>query len=252
MKKIGINSNIFRIIAIFAVILDHIGVFFASEITENTYYVFRLIGRIAMPMFAFLLVQGFFHTKDIIKYIKRLFVAGAITQILVFILYTVNIQYFPEYIVTKDILNVNIILSFAVILIILKFLDMILNMCKQKEVQKKEIIIYTMAIVCLLVLYFVVEFDYSYYLVIYSILIYFTEKIKDKITKKQYYLIYVIIMVLFLSMYSNKLEWFAILSLPFIMLYNGKRNNKNKILNICFYAFYPIQYLIIYLIAMIR
>ena len=67
----GITGSTLKLIALVSMLLDHIGaVLIAAPIP---YYMLRLIGRIAFPVFCFLLVEGFFHTKNLNKYAVRLF-----------------------------------------------------------------------------------------------------------------------------------------------------------------------------------
>jgi len=68
-----LNSSqieLFKWLAIFAMILDHVGfLLFPNEIE------FRIIGRVAFPLFAFVLIHNYlFFTRDKIKFIQRLFV----------------------------------------------------------------------------------------------------------------------------------------------------------------------------------
>ena len=42
------------------------------------FYVLRIIGRIAAPLFLFMIVEGLHHTRSKPKYILRLYVAGVI------------------------------------------------------------------------------------------------------------------------------------------------------------------------------
>ncbi|MBP3544518.1 MAG: hypothetical protein J6J86_09845, partial [Lachnospiraceae bacterium] len=86
--KKGLAGSTLKIIAIITMFIDHIGaaIFENNEITmcvmakgEHAYVIWgladlvlRLIGRIAFPIFCFLLVEGFLHTRDVKKYALRL------------------------------------------------------------------------------------------------------------------------------------------------------------------------------------
>ena len=61
-------------------IIDHSGDAFNPILGYNTLY-FNVIGRIAFPLFCFLLVEGYRHTSNLKKYMLRLFIAALISQI---------------------------------------------------------------------------------------------------------------------------------------------------------------------------
>ena len=44
------------------------------------YNMFRIIGRIAFPIYSFLIVQGFMHTKNVGNYILRLFIFAFVSE----------------------------------------------------------------------------------------------------------------------------------------------------------------------------
>lgn len=78
MKKITVLSNSWiKIIAIVSMTLDHIGVYLVQYSNNVGFlgglgFVFRTIGRLALPLFVFLAVEGALNTKSIGKYILRL------------------------------------------------------------------------------------------------------------------------------------------------------------------------------------
>lgn len=106
MKK-GISGSTLKFIAIFAMLIDHIaaavimrllmqnGLNELNAAEESTvlqwlsengtlYYVYiimRMIGRIAFPIFCFLLVEGYLHTHDVKKYALRLGAFALLSEI---------------------------------------------------------------------------------------------------------------------------------------------------------------------------
>jgi hypothetical protein len=62
--------------------IDHIAAMgLLSSFPQITYEIFRGVGRIAAPLFLFILVQGLRHTRSKPKYIFRLYVAAVLIEI---------------------------------------------------------------------------------------------------------------------------------------------------------------------------
>ena len=57
-------------------LIDHVGLVFADNFGRE----FRVIGRIAFPVFVFLVAEGFSHTKSPAKFLARLFVFAVISE----------------------------------------------------------------------------------------------------------------------------------------------------------------------------
>lgn len=47
----------------------------------NVYFVLRKVGRLAFPIYCFLLVEGFFHTKNVAKYFRNCFLFAVISEL---------------------------------------------------------------------------------------------------------------------------------------------------------------------------
>ena len=80
-----------KYIALLSMLLDHIGVIFQSNLSKNMYFVLRAAGRLSFPLFSFILVEGFFHTKNRKKYQQRLFIFALLSELP----YDLAFQYIP-------------------------------------------------------------------------------------------------------------------------------------------------------------
>ncbi len=91
VQRRGISGSTLKIIAIIAMLIDHIGAVVVLGFLQHAwygkrlvtlYYVMRLlIGRIAFPIFCFLLVEGFAHTRNVKKYALRLLGFALISEL---------------------------------------------------------------------------------------------------------------------------------------------------------------------------
>ena len=69
------DTGILKIIAFISMLIDHIGYVFFPD-----YIFFRIIGRLAFPIFAYCLVTGFIYTKNIKKYVIRVLLFAVFSQ----------------------------------------------------------------------------------------------------------------------------------------------------------------------------
>lgn len=74
-ERLALNTFSLKVIAVVAMTLDHIRVYFPFLPVQ-----LRWFGRLPIPIFMFLTIEGFFHTKDRKEYMKRLYFAGIVTQ----------------------------------------------------------------------------------------------------------------------------------------------------------------------------
>lgn len=86
-----------KYIALFSMLLDHIGVIFRASLSKNIYFLLRAVGRLSFPLFCFILVEGFFHTKNRKKYQQRLFVFALLAELP----YDLAFHYLPDGVISS-------------------------------------------------------------------------------------------------------------------------------------------------------
>ena len=70
------SSFVLKIIAIISMLVDHSG-----YLIFNSFSFMNYIGRLAFPIFAFLITEGYIHTSNLKKYFLRLLIFAVISQI---------------------------------------------------------------------------------------------------------------------------------------------------------------------------
>ena len=182
-----------------------------------------MLGRIAFPIFAFLLVEGFFNTKNRKNYLLYLLGFAIISEV-PFDLFVTKTFFNPRF-------N-NVLFSLSLALITIWIIDII----KTKIKKSPRIIWYTISlfivtIMCFISMFLSVDYDYHAILIVYFFYIFYNKPILSSIFG-------------YLSIFK---EVWATLGFGFILTYNGKRGKQSKILNYCFY---PVHLLILGLLRM--
>ena len=239
MNKIKfINSNLLKILAIIFMLLDHL---WATIIPGNQWM--TNVGRLAFPIFAFLIVEGFTHTSDLNKYIKRLFIFALISEIPFNLIYTGS-WIFP--------FHQNVMFTLLLGLLCISEMDKVKN---NKEIKSRIKSIFKLVLYLLIsIIGFV---DYVITVVLTIIVFYIFKDFKYAWLGQLISLIFLyivffkgqsIVINIFDFEYFLPLQSIGILSLIPIWLYNGKKGKKNKLIQYIFYCFYPVHMLAIYLI----
>lgn len=89
-----ISGSTLKLIAVISMLIDHtahilradvsfmrFSLFSIGERNITVYYIMRMLGRIAFPIFCFLIAEGVANTKNIKKYMARLFIFAVISEI---------------------------------------------------------------------------------------------------------------------------------------------------------------------------
>lgn len=221
------NSFYLKIIAIILMLIDHLSVILPQEIGM----ICKIIGRLAFPIFAFLLVEGYFYTKNIKKYISRLVIFGAISQI-PYIFYFHNGY-------------LNIFFTLATGLVTMYISDYKFHNKKDTNTEIQVILI-----VGIMILAEILHIEYGIYGIM-TILIF--KLLKDDfkgIVRGQALINGVYCLMAFITSVNWLVlsQGLAVLALPIIKKYN---NEKGKSLKYFFYVFYPLHITILYFIKIL-
>lgn len=229
------SSLIIKLIALLTMTIDHAGVI----IFENN-LIFRYFGRISFPLFSFLLVEGYLHTKNnkrrLIRYLLSILLLALLSEPIY------DYLFFGEYFVF---VNQNVLFELFIGLICLIIYDKFSQFLS--KIFSIIIIVY-ISLTCS-----ALNIDYGTYgiLLIFGYYLIRSSSIKDKYKYLLYLLTDIIyILVVYLTSGGNILQIGILLSLIPIIFYNGEKGYKSKIIQYSFYLYYPIHLLILMLFKM--
>lgn len=80
-KKIILNANQLKLLAISTMVIDHCAVILVAEDT-SWFWCMRLFGRLASPIMCFFIAEGYYHSSNLKKYMCRLLFMAVISHIL--------------------------------------------------------------------------------------------------------------------------------------------------------------------------
>ena len=96
-KKLSFNASQLKILAVVSMIIDHMAYGLVSEAAHPTlYFCMRAFGRLAFPIFAFFIVEGFYNTRSFKKYALRLLILALISEV-PFDLFFEKSSFYPAY-----------------------------------------------------------------------------------------------------------------------------------------------------------
>lgn len=215
------SSFVLKIIAIITMFIDHIGYAIFGKFSF-----FNYIGRIAFPIFAFQISEGYTHTRNLKKYFLRLFIFAIVSQI-PFILF--------GKIISND-FTLNIFFTLLLGLSCIYIYD-----------KSKYKIIGIISSILLGALSEFLHCDYGFYgvAIIFLFYIFKSDVIKSSMAFILATTIKYLIPIFKYGFYNVYLYLLICTLIPiiFISLYNGKKGKDTKYL---LYLFYPIHLLLIY------
>ncbi len=226
-SPVRLNSNALKLIALAAMTVDHIGARLFPGML-----ILRIIGRIAFPIFAYMIAEGCRHTSNRTRYLATIAVLGAAMQVFFWF--------------TRHSLYQHILITFS--------MSIALIFSIQNGRKKGGIwIVFSIAaflgaaFVCLVLKRLLpwrsFTIDYGLCGVLTPVLIYLGRNRTER-------LLAAAVALAAVSLSMAPVEWFCLLALPLLALYNGERGTYR--LKYLFYVYYPLHLIVIEMIRMLR
>lgn len=240
-RKFDISSVWLHIIAMVFMLMDHMW----ATVFTNAQWLTQ-VGRLAYPIFAFMLVEGYSHTKSLKKYVLRLLCFAVITEIPFNLMVGNRVFYYPHQ---------NVLWTFLISIGLMYLNDLA---CKKG---KWWLSLITMAGTVALgyILGYITFVDYNAAGILTVLLFYFFRGRKWWCYLGQLAGLYYINVELLQGLYFEAelfghtveivQQGFAMLSLAFIWLYKGRQGKKSKAFQYFCYAFYPAHIVILWIVS---
>jgi len=238
-----LSASTLKIIAMICMLCDHIWATVAPGFEETLWL--NMVGRIAFPIFAFQIAEGFSRTTNARAYTKRLFWMAVITE-LPFNLMTGGGLINP--------FHQNVLFTFWLSLLILRRL---------KRCGERDTLYYILNVVLFSVIGYVAGtllfVDYQGYGILMVILFYVTRDLPYGRLGQLIGMVYInwhligglqLPIPLGSGEFMLPIQGLAVLALIPIWLYSGERGKHYRIVQPLCYWFYPAHILILALIAM--
>ena len=222
MRKNGLTGNQLKLIAVIAMTLDHIGLaLFPQQI------LFRVVGRLAFPIYAYMIGEGCVHTRSMGRYFGTMAAVAAVCQ--------------AVYYVALDSLFQCVLVTFSISVALIALV--------KYGMEKRTAMAWT-AVVCGIGLaFFITEVlpglvphtdfavDYGFLGVMLPLAVYLA---KGRVRK----LLACGVILLALGLRIGYVQIWGLLAMPLLALYNGQRGKRK--MKYFFYFYYPLHLVAIY------
>ncbi len=239
LDKWGLSSFALKIIAAVTMFMDHFAILFLDN-HHTAYMIARGIGRISFPIFAFILVEGFYYTANRVKHGITLGVFAIISEI------PYNMMYGRFFYLE----NQNVIFTLFIGFMMIWALDSISmyrvnysdNLLKKVGAGRMNTVLELMAMLLAFIIAYFMKCSYSYAGIMLILCFYVFRK---------YHIGRAVSNIVFnMGMFGYSIQWLGVFSMIPIAFYNEKPGKYKW--KYFFYLFYPIHILILVAVKMIQ
>lgn len=240
-----LNGNTLKLIACITMLIDHVGLILFPQ-----FAIFRILGRISFPLFAFMIAEGCRYTKNKLKHFLMIFGLGILCQL--------------AYVVTDvesglSYMNILITFSFSILMIycLQNFKKQILDENKSAVRIALSALLFVASVCGVYAFERFIDLDYGFFgalLPVFVSIFMFDPQIDTAVQKKlDRNLVHVICLALGLALLffesQNTFKYYHLISIIPLLFYSGRKGKLNT--KYFFYIFYPAHLLVIYALSYI-
>ena len=236
MAKIRfLSGNVLKILAAIFMTVDHIGLMFFPSVRA-----FRIIGRLAFPIFAFMISEGARYTRSKIKYLLSIMTLAVLCQI--------------AYFLFDGSLYMSILVTFSLSIIMIYALEELKKQLFTKSRSLPLILLsLTLFVLTVLLCYAFcksLSVDYGFRGALVPLIASIPDmrgiSCPDGIKRIDCLPVRILFLsagLLLLAESSSGIQYYSLLAIPLLLLYSGKRGRVN--MKYFFYVFYPLHLVIL-------
>lgn len=227
----GLDGTVLKLLAITFMIFDHTRV----ALFDGNFWM-NYVGRLAFPIFAFQIAEGFVHTRSFKKYLSRLLIFAVISEI-PFNVFCSSEMFFPQY--------QNVLFTFVFGILALRLLEF-----AKKEPTLAKVAGAGVGVIVIAILAEVLKVDYGVAGVIIVVAFYLFRNFPFAFVL-QFATVFLVFFFfcpgrpVFFKIHEFifhvPVQVFALFSFIPIWFYNGKKGKGGKLLQYISYGFYPVH-----------
>ena len=221
------SSFVIKIIAAVSMLIDHTGLLLFPQ-----YGIMRILGRLAFPLYAFCIAEGFYYTRDKKRYFLQIFILGIVCQ--------------AAYFIADGSMYLGVLIAFSMSILLMWALDGVKKALAAKDGTMKAAAIFVLSLAAVAALCHFMTVDYGFVGILLPVLAFASSK---KWVRLGLFSLGLAALCAVIQVSGGlDVQWWAMAALPLLALYNGKPGKYR--MKYFFYIFYPAHLAILYLIAM--
>ena len=225
-SSVGLTGNQLKLIALVTMTIDHIGMQLFPRVR-----LLRIIGRLAFPIFAYMIAEGCRYTRNRRKYLLSMASLAALCQVV--------------YLFAMGSVYMSVLVTFSLSILLIYAMD---------YGRERDGSAWLVPLALLTAVYFLSEvlplilrgtgygIDYGLWGILLPVLVYLG---KDRPTK----LLMASLTLCMIAMGSSPAQWWGLAAIPLLAMYNGTRGKRK--MKYLFYIYYPAHLVVIHLLSYI-